>query len=125
MDTTRTKNVTRLAAEFVVIVVGVLTALAVDQIMERRQEHDLERELLLGFVENLRTDSIDYARLPEVANGRAAAAEIRSAFERDNGSLVAALRYMQSRSLGQVGIAGRLSGHASALRQAIREELAY
>ena len=66
----------RLAGEFVVIVIGVLTALAVDQVMGERQERVLERELLLGFVENLRTDSIDYAQLPELANGRVASAEL-------------------------------------------------
>ena len=66
----------RLAAEFVVIVVGVLTALAVDQVMEERQERVLERGLMLGFIENLHTDSIDYARLPEVANRRVGGAEL-------------------------------------------------
>lgn len=66
----------RLAGEFVVIVIGVLTALAVDQVMEERQERVLERELLLGFVENLRTDSIDYARLPPLAMRRIASAEL-------------------------------------------------
>ena len=66
----------RLTAEFVVIVIGVLTALAVDQIMEQRRERVLERDLLLGFVENLRTDSIDYSRLPEVANERVRSAEL-------------------------------------------------
>jgi hypothetical protein len=66
----------RLAAEFVVIVIGVLTALAVDQVMEQRRERELERELLLGFVENLRTDSIDYFRLPMMANQRAYSAEL-------------------------------------------------
>lgn len=242
IEASRAQNVTRLAAEFVVIVIGVLTALAVDQVMERRQERELERELLLGFTENLRTDSIDYARLPELANGRAASAElllrnlapesrpgvrvapalaalgpyevpaddetiasawrsvdrpsdldvargsyiefsaggaqrlirnrslrrrihnyyytvellqkwdpwvtgaietladqtiemglslnepsaakIRSTFARDNGSLVAALRYMQSRSLVQADIARRLTERASNLLHAIRDELA-
>jgi len=66
----------RLGAEFAVSVIGVLTALAVDQVMEERQERVLERELLLGFVENLRTDSIDYARLPELANKRVTSAEL-------------------------------------------------
>ena len=231
----------RLAGEFVVIVIGVLTALAVDQVMGERQERVLERELLLGFVENLRTDSIDYARLPELANGRVAsaellllnlapgsrpdantaealatlgpfevpaddeaivdawaalftptdldvalgsytefsaggaqrliqdralrtrihtyyytvdlmqkwdpwvsgaidkladlaieiglspdgssAAEIRAGFERDRGSLVAALRYLQSRSRVQARIAGRLAGRASGLLEAIRQSL--
>jgi hypothetical protein len=76
IDTLRGQSLTRLAAEFVVIVIGVLTALAVDQIMEERQERVLERELLLGFVENLRTDSIDFARLPAVADRRVASAEL-------------------------------------------------
>jgi hypothetical protein len=228
----------RLGAEFFVIVIGVLTALAVDQVMEERQERVLERELLLGFVENLRTDSIDYARLPELANGRvtsaellllhlapgsrldantaealpgpfevddeaiveawaalfvptdldvargsytefsaggaqrlvqdralrrrihnyyysvdlmqkwdpwvsgaidkladlsiaiglsprnASAAEIRSGFEGNRESLVAALRYLQSRSRTQARIADRLAGRASGLLEAVRQELA-
>jgi len=76
MNTNKALNIARLAAEFAVIVVGVLSALAVDQVMERRQERELERELLLGFVENLLTDSADFARLPELALRRASSAEL-------------------------------------------------
>lgn len=65
----------RLAMEFVVIVAGVLAALAVDQWMQSRQDRVLERELLQNLALDLLTDSADYARLPERALGRVTAAE--------------------------------------------------
>lgn len=48
----------RLSGEFVVIVMGVLTALGVDQWMEGRRERDLERELLQSLIEDLRPRGI-------------------------------------------------------------------
>lgn len=65
-----------LLAEFVVIVAGVLAALAVDEWRESRQEREIERELLASFVHDLRADSIDFARLPVRAIGRVRAAEV-------------------------------------------------
>jgi hypothetical protein len=48
--------VRRLAAELVVIVVGVLVALAVDDLRERRADHDLARHLLESVAADLRAD---------------------------------------------------------------------
>jgi hypothetical protein len=65
-----------LLAEFVVIVLGVLAALAVDEWRDSRIDRELEVELLNAFVCDLSTDSADFARLPERAEGRVAGAEL-------------------------------------------------
>jgi hypothetical protein len=72
----RGRGVVRLASEFLVIVVGVLTALGVDQLMEGRRERVLERELLASLIEDLRLDSADFTVLPEGASRRAWGAEV-------------------------------------------------
>jgi hypothetical protein len=66
----------RLSGEFFVIVIGVLTALGVDQLMEVRREAVLERELLQSLTQDLRTDSADFASLPQLASRRAWGAEV-------------------------------------------------
>lgn len=76
MSRERPNRVLRLAGEFLVIVIGVLTALGVDQLMEERRERVLERELLQSLIEDLRLDSLDFAALPELAERRAWGAEI-------------------------------------------------
>lgn len=67
---------TRVLLEFVVIVAGVLTALAVDQWRQSREEHVQEQELLRSLEADLATDSMDFARLPSKALGRVRAAEV-------------------------------------------------
>ena len=47
----------RWGGEFIIIVLGVLGALAVDEYREGRIERELEREYLLGFQADLRRDS--------------------------------------------------------------------
>ncbi len=76
MDSEATKRALRLFGEFVVIVVGVLTALGVDQLAESRAERVMERELLESLIEDLRLDSADFASLPRIASRRAWGAEI-------------------------------------------------
>ena len=76
MSRERTGRLLRLSSEFFVIVVGVLTALGVDQLMEGRRERVLERELLESLIEDLRLDSADFAALPEFASRRAWGAEV-------------------------------------------------
>ena len=72
-----------------------------------------------GAIDKLADLSIEIGLSPYGSS----AAEIRSGFERDRGSLVAALRYLQSRSRVQARIAGRLAGRASGLLEAIRQSL--
>lgn len=69
-------SVVRLAAEFVIIVAGVLAALAVDQWRETRNERDLESELLQAFIRDLRTDSADYSRFPRTSGARIRGIEV-------------------------------------------------
>jgi len=52
----------RIAAEFLVIVVGVLVALAVDEWSSSAQERELEREYLQALAIDLGEDSAAYAR---------------------------------------------------------------
>jgi hypothetical protein len=66
----------RLAAEFVIIVAGVLAALAVDQWRESQTERDRESELLQAFLRDLRTDSADYSRFPRSAGVRMRGIEV-------------------------------------------------
>jgi hypothetical protein len=72
----RSATVARLSAEFVVIVVGVLVALAVDQWRQSRDELLQERQLLESFILDLRNDSADYAAMPARSLGRVRGAEI-------------------------------------------------
>jgi len=65
-----------LLAEFVVIVLGVLAALAVDEWRDSRMERELEVELLSAFIRDLSTDSADFASLPERAERRVVGAEL-------------------------------------------------
>jgi len=88
------RSVSRIATEFVVIVAGVLAALAVDQWRQSREDLVLERELLQSLAEDLLTDSADYARLPDRALRRAMSAEtllrnFRPGAPRTEGALVA------------------------------------
>jgi hypothetical protein len=55
------KTAQRLAAEFTVIVVGVLVALAVDQWREELQKRELEMEYAVRLLADLRSDSSQFA----------------------------------------------------------------
>ena len=68
--------VRRVIVEFLIIVTGVLAALAVDQWRDSRVDLEQERRLLQSFVLDLRTDSTDYADLPTRSLGRVRGAEI-------------------------------------------------
>jgi len=71
----RGRTLSRIATEFIVIVAGVLAALAVDQWRQSREDLVLEKDLLRSLAQDVETDSTDYARLPERALGRATSAE--------------------------------------------------
>jgi hypothetical protein len=73
---TRERAISGIFTEFVVIVAGVLAALAVDQWRQSRVDLLLERELLQGLAQDLVTDSTDFARLPTRALGRVVGAEV-------------------------------------------------
>ena len=64
----------RALAEFLVIVTGVLVALAVDDWRESRQERETERHLLAVLAEDLRLDSIAYDSHIRMARIRIASA---------------------------------------------------
>ena len=72
----RSTTLARLSAEFVVIVTGVLVALAVDQWRESRDDRLQELQLLESFVLDLQLDSADYAVMPSRSLGRVRGAEI-------------------------------------------------
>jgi hypothetical protein len=72
----RSATFARLGAEFVVIVTGVLVALAVDQWRESRDDRFQELQLLESFVLDLQLDSADYAVMPTRSLGRVRGAEI-------------------------------------------------
>ena len=72
----RRRAISGVLTEFVVIVAGVLAALAVDQWRQSRVDLLLERELLENLAQDLVTDSTDFARLPDRALGRVMGAEV-------------------------------------------------
>ena len=57
----------RVLAELVVVVVGVLIALWVDNLNTAREDRFQESAYLLGILEDLRTDSIAFVRRRETA----------------------------------------------------------
>lgn len=65
-----------LLLEFIVIVAGVLAALAVDQWRQSREDRVFERELLQNLALEIVADSADFARLPIRAHGRVNGAEV-------------------------------------------------
>jgi hypothetical protein len=73
----------RLVGEFVLIVVGVLAALAVDDWRESRGDRAMEQYLLQGIRADLTRDSIDIGTAVASAEARAAAADELLAFAGD------------------------------------------
>ena len=65
----------RLLGEFVIVVVGVLAALWVDDWREARSDRELETHLLEGLRSDLTRDSADIASAMIVAEARAAGAD--------------------------------------------------
>ena len=65
----------RWLAEFFLIVLGILTALAVDDWKQGREDRALERYILAGVREDLRRDTTDSGGAIRAAEGRAAAAD--------------------------------------------------
>lgn len=65
-----------LLAEFVIIVLGVLAALAVDEWREGRAERERAVEIVESFIRDLRTDSADFADLPGRALSRVMGAHV-------------------------------------------------
>jgi len=72
----RSATIGRLAADFVIIVAGVLAALGVDQWRESRLDRERERQLLQSLILDLRADSADFANLPRRAVPRIQGAEV-------------------------------------------------
>ena len=69
------KRKVRWVGEFFLIVVGVLTAFAVDDWNQGREERALEAHLLTGIREDLMRDTVDSGGAIRAAQGRAAAAD--------------------------------------------------
>jgi hypothetical protein len=68
MSAERRIDPTRLASEFVVIFLGVLVALAVEQWWEYRQDRSLEQEYYASLVEDLKIDIAEYELSINVGN---------------------------------------------------------
>ncbi|MDA0329933.1 MAG: hypothetical protein O2958_13120 [Gemmatimonadetes bacterium] len=66
---------TKLVGEFLVIVVGVLAALAVDDYRDVRADRTFEAHLLSGIRADLERDTVDAGAVIRAAQGRAAAAD--------------------------------------------------
>lgn len=69
------QRIARLLGEFVVVVVGVLSALAVDDYRDGRADRAFEAHLLSGISADLARDTVDAAGSLRAAQGRAAAAD--------------------------------------------------
>ncbi len=64
-----------LATEFVIIVLGVLAAFAVDEWRDARAQDELRAHLIDGLISDLEEDAVDYAEFVDASRTRITAAE--------------------------------------------------
>jgi len=103
--------------EFVVIVLGVLGALAVDQWREERALMDQRRHILLSLLTDLREDQEDYNHFVEYTGARASAAAYLDSLA--NGSIADLPDQFQNagEALGFVALTTRLQTTRSAIEE--------
>lgn len=95
-------RLTRAAVEFVTIVVGVLVALAVDQMAQNRADRSLETEYLRALAEDLRADSSTYdsLMLPHLVTAAASLDEVGGVIRDAGASPVDTASVLQALVLG-------------------------
>ena len=104
-----------LASEFVIIVLGVLVALAVDNWNETRKNDEIREHLVASLLNDLREDTEDYREFANDCETRARAAQIVLALA--NGESVVDDTMPAGEALYQIGRTSRLETVESTFRE--------
>jgi len=106
-----------LASEFVIIVLGVLVALAVDNWNQERQDNETKSHLIESLLSDLREDTQDYGEFVADCNARYAAADFIDK-RADDSSEWTDSEYKQARdALRRLGSTSRLETVESTFRE--------